>query len=207
MNSKISLPWSIVILAFTVVICSSMIVVLVANKVQSPVIVISDALIPPVQSIVLPKKIVAGIPILMTIPKIGVNAPIEYVGLTFSGAMAVPKGPNNVGWFELGPRPGDLGSAVIAGHEGWKDNIPAVFDNLLKLVAGDKIYVKDDTGTTTVFVVRKVVIYGENDDASTIFDSNDGLAHLNLITCEGIWSAAKQSYAGRLVVFTDKVNE
>ncbi len=182
-------------------------IVIFVNKSQAPIIVISAALIPPVQSIVLPPTIVAGIPVLMTIPKIDVNAAIEYVGLTSTGAMAVPKGPNDVGWFELGPRPGDLGSAVIAGHEGWKDGIPAVFDNLSKLAAGDKIYIKDDTGTTTLFVVRKVMTFGENDDAATIFDSNDGIAHLNLITCEGVWNAKTQSYSDRLVVFTDKENE
>ena len=203
MNSKISLPWSLAVLVFMAVACSSIIVFFV-NKSQSPFIIVSDILIPPVQSIVLPKKIIAGIPVRMTIPSINVDATIEYVGLTSNGAMAVPKGPNDVGWFELGPRPGDLGSAVIAGHDGWKNGIPAVFDNLSKLVAGDKIYVKDDTGATIIFVVRKVVIYGENDDASTIFDSNDGLAHLNLITCEGFWNATTQSYSSRLVVFTDK---
>jgi len=203
MNSKISLPWSLAVLVFMAVACSSIIVFFV-NKSQSPFIIVSDILIPPVQSIVLPKKIIAGIPVRMTIPSINVDATIEYVGLTSNGAMAVPKGPNDVGWFELGPRPGDLGSAVIAGHDGWKNGIPAVFDNLSKLVAGDKIYVKDDTGTLTLFVVRKVATYGENDDASTIFDSNDGTAHLNLITCEGFWNATTQSYSSRLVVFTDK---
>jgi LPXTG-site transpeptidase (sortase) family protein len=203
MNSKISLPWSLAVLVFVAIACSSIIVFFV-NKSQPPFIIFSDILIPPVQSIVLPKKIIAGIPVRMMIPSINIDAAIEYVGLTSNGAMAVPKGPNDVGWFELGPRPGDIGSAVIAGHDGWKDGIPAVFDNLSKLVAGDKIYVKDDTGATTLFVVRKVVIYGENDDASTIFDSNDGTAHLNLITCEGFWNAATQSYSSRLVVFTDK---
>jgi len=72
------------------------------------------------------------------IPSINIDAAIEYVGLTSNGAMAVPKGPNDVGWFELGPRPGDIGSAVIAGHDGWKDGIPAVFDNLSKLVAATR---------------------------------------------------------------------
>ena len=48
---------------------------------------------------------------------------VEDVGLTPGGAMDVPKGPSDVAWFDLGPRPGEVGSAVIAGHEGWKDNI------------------------------------------------------------------------------------
>ncbi len=119
--------------------------------------------------------------------------------------MDTPKGPADVGWFYFGPRPGEKGSAVIAGHEGWKNGIPAVFDNLYKLRTGDKIYVKDAKGTTTTFVVRGSRTYGEHDDASGAFYSNDGKAHLNLITCEGIWNKATKSYSNRLVVFSDKL--
>ena len=159
----------------------------------------------PVDSIPLPRQVIAGIPIRLTIPKIKVDAAIEYVGLTYLGAMDVPKGPDDVGWFEPGPRPGNRGSAVIAGHEGWKDGISAVFDNLNKLVVGDKIYVRDEEGSTTTFMVREVRTFGENDDAVSVFDSSDGLAHLNLITCEGVWNAKTQSYSDRLVVFADEV--
>jgi sortase A len=145
-----------------------------------------------------------GFAIRLKIPKINIDAPVEFVGLTPAGVMGVPAGPSDVGWFDLGPRPGDIGSAVIAGHEGWENGIPAVFDNLHSLVKGDKIYVEDETGTTTVFVVRELRIYGQNDDASDVFTSSDGKAHLNLITCDGVWNTMDRSYASRLVVFADR---
>jgi len=48
--------------------------------------------------------------------------------------MDVPKGLNNIGWFNLGPRPGENGNAVIDGHYGvWKNGKGAVFNNLHKL--------------------------------------------------------------------------
>jgi LPXTG-site transpeptidase (sortase) family protein len=150
------------------------------------------------------KQINSGLPTRIEIPKISVDAAIEYVGLTPQGAMAVPTGPTSTAWFDLGPRPGENGSAVIAGHEGWKDGIRAVFDDLYKLRAGDEVYVKDEEGATTTFVVRDVRTYGQNGDASDVFGSSDGKAHLNLITCEGIWNAAEKSYSNRLVVFADK---
>lgn len=146
----------------------------------------------------------SGLPVRLTIPRIDVDAAIEFVNLTPEGAMAVPKSPVNAAWFELGPRPGEEGSAVIAGHYGWKDGIPAIFDNLSVLQKGDKIYVEDETGTKIVFVVRKLRSYGEYEDASEVFGSNDGKAHLNLVTCEGAWNKSSKSYAKRLVVFTDK---
>jgi LPXTG-site transpeptidase (sortase) family protein len=143
-------------------------------------------------------------PFRLTIPSINVDAPVESVGLTPRGAVDSPKEPANAAWFNLGPRPGDQGSAVIDGHFGWKDNVPAVFDNLAALQAGDKVYVEDADGVTTTFVVRELRTYDPNDATDAVFRSGDGKAHLNLITCGGLWDEASKSYAKRLVVFTDK---
>ncbi len=144
-----------------------------------------------------------GLPIRLKIPKINVDATFEYKGLTSLGAMDVPKGPDDVAWFDLGTLPGDVGSAVVAGHYGWKDGIPAVFDDLHTLQKGDKIYVENDMKVTLTFIVKEIGTYGENSDASNVFGSSDGMAHLNLITCEGIWNSSKKSYSNRIVVFTD----
>lgn len=144
------------------------------------------------------------LPVRLKIPSINVDAPVEYAGLTSDGAMDVPKGPVNVAWFNLGPRPGENGSAVIAGHYGWKNNIPAVFDNLHKLSKGDKISTEDEKGVTTVFVVREIQIYGKDEAAPDVFGSDDGKAHLNLITCAGVWNKAEKTRSERLVVFADK---
>jgi LPXTG-site transpeptidase (sortase) family protein len=143
-------------------------------------------------------------PIRLRIPGLNVDAKIEQVSLTSSWVMEAPKIPADAGWFSMGPRPGETGSAVIAGHYGWKDGIPAAFDNLHALVKGDEIFVERKDGTTVTFVVREVLLYGENDDASAIFGSSDGKAHLNLITCEGIWNKVSKSYSDRRVVFADR---
>src|ERR1035437_2034553 len=119
-----------------------------------------------------------GFPVRFKIPKIKVDLAVEYVGITQNGAMGVPEGPINVAWFKDGVRPGDIGSAVIDGHSGWKNGIPAVFDNLYKLKKGDKIYVEDKKGTVITFVVQKIVKYNPKADASDLFISKDGKAHL-----------------------------
>lgn len=151
------------------------------------------------------KEIDSHFPIRLTIPKIKVNAAIKYVGITANGEMGVPKGPSDVAWFEPGIIPGENGSAVIAGHYGhWKNGQGSVFDNLKKLKAGDKLYIKDAAGDTITFVMRESKIYNSNDEASDIFFSDDDASHLNLITCEGTWNKFSKSYSKRLVVFTDK---
>ncbi len=144
------------------------------------------------------------IPVRLIIQKINVNAAVEQAGLASDGTMDVPKGPLNVAWLNLGPRPGESGSAVIAGHYGWKNGQTAAFDNLYKLRRGDELYVEDDKRVITSFIVRESRRYDPNADASPVFSSHDGKAHLNLITCEGVWDKISKSYSKRLVVFADK---
>lgn len=146
----------------------------------------------------------SGVPIRLDIPSIGVWAVVDSVGLTVDGAMDIKKNPDDVAWYNLGARPGDIGNAVIAGHYGWENGKGSVFNELHTLKKGDEVSVNDETGKLTVFVVRKSERYDPAADATTIFRSNDGKAHLNLITCEGVWNNITKTYSGRLVVFTDK---
>ena len=144
-------------------------------------------------------------PVQLKIPNINVSAAIEQVGITSFGTVGVPKGIANVAWFNLGPRPGEKGNSIIVGHYGWyKNGTPAVFNNISKLKPGDELYVQDSKGVIITFVVRELKTFGSRDDTSEVFNLNDGNAHLNLITCEGVWDKAKKTYSRRLVVFTDK---
>ncbi|EKD43442.1 MAG: peptidase C60 sortase A and B [uncultured bacterium] len=145
-----------------------------------------------------------GLPVRLKIPKIKVNAIVESVGLLPNGAMGVPKIPRNAGWYKLGPRPGEIGSAAIAGHLNWWNGAVSVFAKLSKLKLGDKIIVQDKNGIDIVFVVRKISLLGSQEDASEVFVSDDGMAHLNLITCGGTWNKITKQYSKRLVIFADK---
>jgi len=140
----------------------------------------------------------------LKIPSISVDASVEHLGLTNEGAMDVPEDKDDVAWYKFGPHPGENGNAVIAGHYGWKENTPAVFDNLHKLKIGDKIYVENKNGSLITFVVREIQIYDKDADASKVFWSDDNKAHLNLITCTGEWSDNEKTSSHRLIVFADK---
>jgi sortase (surface protein transpeptidase) len=145
-----------------------------------------------------------GAPVRLMISSIGVDAPIERVALTPAGSMDVPKHPLDVGWYMLGPRPGEIGSATLAGHVDWFGGATAVFANLHKVKPGDTITVQDDRGETVSFVVREIREYAAAAAATDVFISSDGQAHLNLITCFGQWDTQARQYSHRLVVFTDK---
>lgn len=153
------------------------------------------------------KKIVqikTNLPILIRIPAINISAKFEYTGITSSGEMEAPKDPAKVGWYKLGPIPGEIGSSVIAGHFGYKNNIPAVFDSLSNIKIGDKIYVEDGNKNIIIFIVKEIKNYKYIENAFHVFNSNDGLSHLSLITCGGVWDNLLKSYSNRLVVFSDR---
>jgi LPXTG-site transpeptidase (sortase) family protein len=120
--------------------------------------------------------------------------------------MEVPAGTVDVAWFALGPHPGQVGSAVVGGHFGIESGVPFVFYNLNKLKVGDDIYIVDDEGNTITFVVNSTALYAANANATNVFTSTDGKAHLNLITCEGIWNEVAGEYPERTVVFTTEVS-
>lgn len=152
-----------------------------------------------------PGGIPQGLPVRIRIPVIGVNSVIEDALITTDGRMDVPVGSVNVAWFALGPHPGQVGSAVIGGHFGISNGVKFVFYDLDKLKAGDKVFIIDDKGDSLAFIVRRTQLFDRDADATTVFTSSDGLAHLNLITCEGVWNQVDDSYPQRLVVFTDSI--
>lgn len=153
------------------------------------------------QALGIEAQIEIRLPVRLIIPAINVNAAIQNVGVNNKGEMDVPSNIVDVGWFRLGSRPGEKGSAVIAGHFDGKNGEAAVFANLNKLKKGDKVYIKNDKGPLITFTVRESRAYAPG-YADDVFSRNDG-TYLNLITCDGVWDGVKKSYSKRLVVFAD----
>ncbi|MDQ3239400.1 MAG: class F sortase [bacterium] len=163
--------------------------------IQSSVLGTNSPTVPPVQEVV-PDRII--------IPAIGIDTAIQQVGLTEDGAMEVPSNNTDVGWFKFGPPPGQIGSAVITGHYDGENGATGIFEKLHTLQKGDKIYIKDTEGQVTNFTVRETRKYNPDADASEVFNQTES-SHLNLITCDGSWETAQNSYSKRLVVFTDAI--
>ncbi len=147
-----------------------------------------------------------GLPVRLQIPRIRVDAAVVRVGITATGDLEVPTNIGDGGWYQNGPHPGDIGSAVIAGHLNGVEGKPGIFIDLDQLQKGDRLAIIDHLGTTTHFVVRNIRTYNYHDRADEVFnDTSD--AHLNLITCAGVWDKTQRRYLKRLVVFADKSSE
>jgi len=135
----------------------------------------------------------------LIIPAIAVEAPITAVGLEPSGIMASPDEAQIVGWYELGPRPGDRSNAVLAGHLDWKGEIGA-FNRLDELKAGDILDVQSEDGTRYRYLVEQIQTYETaSAPVAEIFGPTAG-PELTLITCAGSYNPVQQLYRDRLVI-------
>lgn len=145
-------------------------------------------------------------PVRLVVPDANVNAGVQYVGVKSNGAMANPSNFTDVGWYKNGTIPGQIGSAVMAGHVDNALALSGVFKHLEDLKPGDDVYVTRKDGAKLHFRVDSVEYYNYKQAPNMrIFTSSDGKAHLNLITCAGTWLKSEKSYDQRLVVYTTLV--
>lgn len=142
------------------------------------------------------------IPSKLEIPSIGLSAPVEKVGLTETGEMAVTDSFETTGWYEKGYKPGSQGNAVIGGHVDSYEGA-AIFYDLQFLSVGDEVVVSDENGEQLTFVVTDMVEYPWDDaPVEEIFGYTTDRS-LNLITCTGDYDRDSNNYNQRLVVYTE----
>jgi LPXTG-site transpeptidase (sortase) family protein len=143
-------------------------------------------------------------PVRLIIPTIAINAPVEWVGTDSNADLATPtQHPwQDVGWYNLGPYPGERGSAVIDGHLDRPGGFPAVFWRLRDLHVGDEVLVMNTSGKTLRFQVTRIELYPPQDAPIQDIFGNGGGTYLNLITCAGDWIPSQHQTNLRLVVYT-----
>lgn len=147
------------------------------------------------------------VPIRLSIPAIDVSAYVESLGLSSNGDLATPARDPwvDVGWYDLGPHPGDYGSAVIDGHLDRPGGYPAVFWRLRDIQVGDDVQVVNSGGSTLHFRVTHIAYYPPEQAPLQDIFGNQGGRYLNLITCAGDWIPSEHQTTLRLVVYTTLV--
>ena len=142
------------------------------------------------------------IPTRISIPKIRVASSLDRLGRAPDGTVEVP-GPDRwevPGWYELGPRPGDLGSAVILGHVD-STRGPAVFFRLRELRAGDEIEVTRADGSSVRFVVQRTEQYDKQRFPTDDVYYPTLTSALRLVTCGGELDYTTRRYRSNIIVF------
>lgn len=152
----------------------------------------------PSQSVRLPRSR----PTRLLIPEIAVDAPFTDLSLDSSGKLKPPPADdtNLVGWYAGGPSPGEVGTAVIAGHVDTTTSA-AVFARLYELQKGDLIYVDRADGRRAAFVVDSAETFDKSDFPSDRVYADASRPEVRLITCAGNYDRSARDYTDNLVVF------
>ena len=143
-------------------------------------------------------------PIRLQIPAIHVSTKIVDEGLDADGALQVPPltdaGVHEAGWYDLGPAPGQVGSAIIVGHVD-SYQAPGVFYDLGSLAPGNLVEVTLANGETVHFTVTSVQEYPKaHFPASEVYGPEPYQA-LRLITCGGAFDEATGHYLSNIVAY------
>lgn len=141
-----------------------------------------------------------ALPVRLRIPAIDVDTGLESLGLAPDTSIEVPSEPGVAGWWERGPRPGQVGPAVILGHVDSKTG-PAVFFRLRWLQRGDEVLVDRADGSTARFVVSRQGKYTKVAFPSDLVYYPTLDPELRLVTCGGTIDRATGHYSENLVVF------
>ncbi|HEX4660660.1 MAG TPA: class F sortase [Streptosporangiaceae bacterium] len=144
-------------------------------------------------------------PVALQIPAIGVRTRLVQLGITLQGTLQVPSSTSVAGWYTGSPRPGEIGSSIIAGHI---DSFvgPGVFYRLRELHPGDRIYVRQSDGRFAVFRVTAVHQYPKSHFPVAAVYGPVPDAELRLITCGGTFDYATRSYLSNIVVYSTEVS-
>ncbi|HEX6685928.1 MAG TPA: class F sortase, partial [Candidatus Limnocylindrales bacterium] len=141
-------------------------------------------------------------PTKIEIPAIGVSADLLSLGVDQSNELAVPplERADLASWYNLGPSPGEPGSAVVVGHVDSQKTGPAVFFNLGTLNAGDLITVPRKDGSRPAFKVDSVQSFLKTEFPTRMVYEGEK-ATLRVITCGGEFDKKNRNYLSNVVVF------
>ena len=145
-------------------------------------------------------RLVTAPPEALIIPAIGVQTRLIRLGRTSAGALQVPATTTVAGWYTGGPRPGELGAAVIAGHV---DSVsgPGVFFRLNLLRPRNLILVRRADHSLAACRVVSVRTYAKRNFPTAVVYGPAPAAELHLVTCGGTFDAATGHYRSNVIVF------
>jgi sortase (surface protein transpeptidase) len=144
-------------------------------------------------------------PVALIIPRIRVRTRLETLGRTPQGTLQVPDSTTVAGWYTGSPRPGAIGSSIIAGHIDSTSG-PAVFFRLRLLRPGNLVYVRQAGGALAVFRVYAEHMYPKDDFPTEQVYGPVPDAELHLITCGGVFDPTTASYLSNVVVYARQIS-
>lgn len=128
----------------------------------------------------------ASAPVSVSIPVIGLDAPLIRTGIREDGVLEVPPGEEGspASWYDGSPTPGERGASVLLGQVNSTTDDSGVFYDLPRLQEGDEVTVTREDGSTAVFEVYGLETFAKDEfPTRAVYFPVPG-AELRLITCQ-----------------------
>lgn len=144
----------------------------------------------------------APAPTRLVVEALGIDIPLDPVGVAADGQMEIPEYAERGGWYRFGAKPGDAtGTVVIAAHV---DSIATEglgpFAALTDAEAGQVAVVHLADGTQVTYEVTGRTAVAKPEVAwPDVFD-RDGPPRLVLVTCGGSFRSDVRSYSDNILV-------
>ncbi|MFD5407267.1 class F sortase [Streptomyces griseorubiginosus] len=137
----------------------------------------------------------------LSLPRLGLRAAIEAVGVSADGQVEVPEDPQRVGWYRFSPAPGSgEGSSVVVGHVDSDGRGLGVLVSLNDVRRGDRVVVVRTDGKQVGYRITSRRTVSKTDLAASGAFRREGPAVLTLITCTGPYRPDEGGYQNNLVV-------
>ncbi|HET9632208.1 MAG TPA: sortase [Terrabacter sp.] len=144
----------------------------------------------------------ASAPTSLTIPSIGLRSSrFVTLGIQRDGTISVPGTAQEVGLYDAGPTPGQLGPAVLAAHVDTPAGVPGIFHELKRVKKGDVVEVGRQDGSHLTFTVDRVAAYPKTQfPTEQVYRGDFTRAEIRLVTCGGP-TDSRNEYRDNVVVF------
>lgn len=149
-------------------------------------------------------KVASDAPRILTIPSLNLTARVSEVGLTNANKIDVPGDASFAGWYNGSSKVDTVGAAFMTGHYNGVD-AGGIFDNLNKISNGATITVEMGDGRKLNYEVVNIenVPIAQVDMSRALSPTEGVMEGLNIMTCQGTWSAS--GFSHRLTVYARRV--
>ena len=140
-------------------------------------------------------------PVRVRVPSIGIDMPIEAVGLADGSAMALPANPAVAAWYRYGAGPASpAGATVVAAHVDSLVYDIGPFAQLADAPGGTEIMVDTADGGTHRYTIASVdSVEKPAVPWASVFDRT-GQPRLTLVTCGGEFDYEARRYLSNVIV-------
>lgn len=141
----------------------------------------------------------------IAIPKIGIEAYVQPVGVDEKNQMVAPDNIHFTAWYTGSVAPGETGLSIINGHAGGRYE-EGVFRSITKLTKNDIFRVQMGDKSWREFKVVTTGSYPTNEATKALFKDDSTIEQeLHLITCDGKFDDTAQTYEKRFIVVAQAV--